>query len=130
MTNSGATLEEPSQNGSALDFRPMSHIERVIRLVIRKGQLTVIDAAGRRRGFRGQLPGPEITVRLRDRRLPLRLLFNPSLALGEAYMDGNFVLEHGSLRDFLDLLTQCSACKAVEGGAFFFSSIEREVTVS
>ncbi|MEZ5711034.1 MAG: cyclopropane-fatty-acyl-phospholipid synthase family protein [Sphingobium sp.] len=106
MTHFGAILDEPSQNSSVLDLRPMARIERVIRSVIRKGQLTVIDAAGRRRLFRGQLPGPEITVRLRGRRLPLRLLFNPSLALGEAYMDGNLVLEHGSLRDLLDLLTE------------------------
>jgi len=113
MTNLGAALDEPSQNGSVLDLRPMAHIERVVRSVIRKGELTVIDAAGRRRLFRGQLPGPKISVRLRDRRLPLRLLFNPSLALGEAYMDGNFVLEHGSLRDFLDLLTQ--DLPAIEG---------------
>lgn len=106
MTNFGAALDEPSHAGSSIDLRPMAHIDRVMRSVIRKGQLTVIDAAGRRRLFRGPLPGPDITVGLRNRRLPLRLILNPSLALGEAYMDGDFVLEHGSIRDFLDLLTQ------------------------
>ena len=33
----------------------------------------------------------------------LKLLINPDLYFGEAYMDGSLVIENGSLTDFLDI---------------------------
>jgi len=67
--------------------------------IIRDGTLTVIDSAGRRETY-GQGP-PAVTLRLRDRRTELRLLSNPKLAMGEAYMDGRLEIESGCLYDLL-----------------------------
>jgi cyclopropane-fatty-acyl-phospholipid synthase len=70
--------------------------------VIREGDLTIIDAAGRRHRF-GDGRGPSAAVRLHDRALHHRLAINPFLHLGEAYMDGTLTVEQGSLFDFLDI---------------------------
>jgi cyclopropane-fatty-acyl-phospholipid synthase len=70
-----------------------------------EGQLTVIDADGVNHVFAGR-PGPAVTVRLHDRALHYRLLLNPKLALGEAYMDGTLTIEDASLYDFIDLLAR------------------------
>jgi cyclopropane-fatty-acyl-phospholipid synthase len=43
-------------------------------------------------------------VRLHDRALHRRLLTNPKLAFGEAYMEGTLTCEDGSLYDVLDLV--------------------------
>ncbi|CCA93159.1 MULTISPECIES: cyclopropane-fatty-acyl-phospholipid synthase family protein [Novosphingobium] len=71
--------------------------------MIQTGQLTVIDHRGRSHEFLGHRPGPKVTVRLHDPKLPLRLALNPSLAFGEAYMEGTLTLERGSLHDLLQL---------------------------
>jgi len=44
-----------------------------------------------------------IKVRLLDKKLHYKLLFQPDLYFGEAYTDGNIIIENGSLSDFLNL---------------------------
>ena len=73
--------------------------------MIRTGRLTVIDAAGRVHPFGPGESGPDVSVRLHDPLLPMRILLRPSLALGEAYMDGTITIEQGTLRDLLHLCT-------------------------
>jgi cyclopropane-fatty-acyl-phospholipid synthase len=81
---------------------PLSHM---MKSFIRKGRLTVIDADGKRHEFSGT-PGPEVTMRLMDKKLYRTLVFNAELAAGEAYMDGTMRFEEGStLRDFLTLFS-------------------------
>lgn len=70
--------------------------------LIRVGTLTLVDAHGRTRVYRGE-PGPEIRMRLYDRALHWRLPLNLHLAAGEAYMDGTLTVEDGSIYDLLDL---------------------------
>ena len=70
--------------------------------VIKEGDLTIIDAAGRRHRV-GDGRGRSATIRLHDKSLHHRLAINPFLHLGEAYMDGTLTIEQGSLYDFLDI---------------------------
>ena len=73
----------------------------LFRQVVREGTLTVVDAAGKAETFgRGS---PRVTVRMHDRATEYKLLVNPKLCLGEAYMDGRLTVEEGSLYDFLEL---------------------------
>jgi cyclopropane-fatty-acyl-phospholipid synthase len=72
--------------------------------VIKEGDLTIIDAAGRRYRV-GDGTGRRATIRLHDKSLQRRLAANPFLLLGEAYMDGALTIEQGSLYDFLDICT-------------------------
>lgn len=73
--------------------------------MVRTGRLVVIDAKGECHEFGGHGAGPDVTVRLRDRYLPVRMALNPSLALGEAYMNGTLTLEQGSLHELFHLVT-------------------------
>ncbi len=72
--------------------------------LICSGRLTVVDAGGRTHTF-GPGGTPAVTVRLHDRALAWRLLANPGLATGEAYMDGTLTIEEGTLHEFLHLCT-------------------------
>jgi cyclopropane-fatty-acyl-phospholipid synthase len=75
------------------------------------GRLTIIDADGGRHEVGGP-DGPRATVRLHHRALHRRLVLNPFLHLGEAYMDGTLTIEEGSLYDFLEICAAASATVA------------------
>ena len=78
-------------------------LAHLLRHIIRRGQLTVIDASGRTHRF-GELPGPVSTIRIHSKTVERRMFFNPRLAVGEAYMDGGLTLEQGDIYDFLSLV--------------------------
>jgi len=44
-----------------------------------------------------------ITLRILNKKLHYKLLFRPDLYFGEAYSDGDIIIENGTLTDFLDL---------------------------
>lgn len=79
--------------------------DRLFRLMIRHGPLSVIDAKGRVRiyGTPARAIRP-LTIRLADAALPWAVVRNPALAMGEAYMDGRLVVEDGDIADFADLI--------------------------
>ena len=80
-------------------------LARFLKAVIKSGDLCLIDAGGC--GWRfGDGAAPHVTVRVRDRATQRRLLLNPQLAVGEAYMNGTLTLERGNLYDFIDLATR------------------------
>ena len=80
---------------------PLSHM---MKSFVRVGTLKVIDADGRLHEFSGK-PGPNVTMRLRDPSLYYKLVVNPELHAGEAYMDGRLSFENSTLRDFLTLFS-------------------------
>ncbi|MBM3564864.1 MAG: class I SAM-dependent methyltransferase [Alphaproteobacteria bacterium] len=80
-------------------------LSRLLKHLIRTGILTVTDAEGRRHVFSGT-PTPAVSIRLHDPTLPRRLFLNPSLVMGEAYMEGLLTVEDGaSVNDLIDLVT-------------------------
>ena len=44
-----------------------------------------------------------IKLKILNKNLHYKLLFHPDLYFGEAYTDGEIIIENGSLTDFLDL---------------------------
>jgi cyclopropane-fatty-acyl-phospholipid synthase len=79
----------------------------LLRRTIHYGSLVVIDPWDERHAF-GTGEAPFATVRIADPREPARLMANPCLRVGEAYMEGGLTLEEGTLRDFL--LIGVAAC--------------------
>jgi cyclopropane-fatty-acyl-phospholipid synthase len=75
--------------------------DRLLARSIKHGCITVIDPSGRSQSF-GQ-GEPRVTIRLADRAIDWNLAFNPSLKVGEAYMDGKLTIEEGSLYDLIDI---------------------------
>lgn len=79
-------------------------LAHVLKALVQEGSITVIDAEGHRHVCTGG-PGPKVTIRVHDRATHRRILLNPSLAVGEAYMDGTLTIEDGTLYDFLNICT-------------------------
>ena len=85
----------------------MFPLSMMLRSFVKRGSLTVIDAAGRQHVFAGT-PDPEVpavTMRIIDSRFYRLLFLNPELHTGEAYMDGRLTFPGSSLRDFLTLFS-------------------------
>jgi cyclopropane-fatty-acyl-phospholipid synthase len=78
-------------------------LDIVFARTVRRGALTVINASGEARRY-GDSSGPPVTVRFTSPAWQRRVIFDPELRLGEAYMDGGVVVESGSIADFLDIL--------------------------
>jgi cyclopropane-fatty-acyl-phospholipid synthase len=74
-----------------------------LKRFVRQGSFTVTTAGGKRYTF-GDGSGPPIAVRFASAKALRSVLLNPELRLGEAYMDGTFVVEQGSIADVLALL--------------------------
>ncbi|APR83603.1 Cyclopropane-fatty-acyl-phospholipid synthase [Minicystis rosea] len=81
-------------------------LARVCKSLIQDGALTLIDADGRTHRFGRPSRPADVVVRLHDRSLHHRILLSPSLALGEAYMDGSLTMERGGIYDLLELCAE------------------------
>lgn len=79
-------------------------LAKVARRIIKRGQLTLIDADGRTHVAGEAGTGPSATIRLTDRAWQRRILLDPQLAIGEAYMDGGLVPVDCDVRDVLRVM--------------------------
>jgi cyclopropane-fatty-acyl-phospholipid synthase len=70
---------------------------------IRRGSLRVKSAAGNTYTF-GDGSGSPLAVRFASAKARRAVLLDPELRLGEAYMDGTFVVEQGTIADVVALL--------------------------
>ena len=84
----------------------MTLLASILQARFKRGSLHVIDWKDRRRTYgAGE---PEVTVRIHDSATAARVVLDPELAVGEAYMDGTITLEQGDIYDLLDL-TLCNS---------------------
>jgi cyclopropane-fatty-acyl-phospholipid synthase len=70
---------------------------------VTRGDLRVTTARGATLSF-GDGSGPPVAVRFVSAAAQRRVVLNPDLRLGEAYMDGGFVVDRGSIAEFVDLV--------------------------
>jgi cyclopropane-fatty-acyl-phospholipid synthase len=80
-------------------------LAHLLRRLVRRGTLRVVDARGAVHVFAGE-PGPTVTMRLGDRALERELFFNARLRLGEAYMDGRLAIEDADIYAFLAFIAE------------------------
>jgi cyclopropane-fatty-acyl-phospholipid synthase len=78
-------------------------LDGILRRMITVGRLTVVWPNGARAIYAGD-DGPSACLRLHDRRTVRRLVLNPSLAAGEAYMAGGLDAEDCTIYDLLDVM--------------------------
>src|SRR5438093_11571312 len=82
-------------------------MERLLRMalerLIRTGNLRVTTAAGPTFTF-GDGTGRPVAIRLATRGVERRILIDPELRFGEAYMDGDIIIEQGSIADVLAIV--------------------------
>ena len=87
-----------------LDWNAMRFVlDAILRRLITTGRLTVVWPDGSRSAY-GAGGGPAATMRLRDGRTIRRLIFNPMLGAGEAYMADGLSVDEGGLYDLMDVL--------------------------
>ena len=78
-------------------------IEAIARRFVRVGDLTLIDAQDRKSRF-GDGSGPAVTVKLHGRFTALKIALQPTLMLGECYMNGTLEVMGGDVYAFLELI--------------------------
>ncbi|TPM26920.1 cyclopropane-fatty-acyl-phospholipid synthase family protein [Mesorhizobium sp. B2-3-5] len=86
-------------------------LEVALARLIKIGTLTVFYPDGSQ-GSYGSGQNPQLALKIRTARAKRRLFFNPGLALGEAYMDGDLEPVSGDLFEILDFL----AMNSMDGG--------------
>jgi cyclopropane-fatty-acyl-phospholipid synthase len=80
-------------------------LDAILRRFVVVGRLTVLWPDGRRTSYAGPPgSGPEAGIAIRDRRTIRRLVINPTLALGEAYMEGGLIPDGNGIYDAIEVL--------------------------
>ena len=78
-------------------------LRKFLSQFIRRGSMTVTTAGGLKFAV-GDGSGELVELRFVTADAQRRVLINPELGLGEAYMNGEFVVERGSIADALSIL--------------------------
>ncbi len=89
----------------------ISLLDQMLHRLIRTGRLILYLPDGTQRRY-GQPDAPAVTLRLHDPALPRRIVINPDLAVGEAYMDGKLTIDGDDLHGFLGLILRNRAAGA------------------
>ncbi|KKM85600.1 hypothetical protein LCGC14_1287350, partial [marine sediment metagenome] len=74
-----------------------------LKRLIKQGRLVVAYPDGQSIAY-GDGSTSAVTMRLHARSLPRKLLINPNLALGEAYMDGTLTVDQDDIYGLIELL--------------------------
>lgn len=78
-------------------------LQSLLRKMVRTGNLTVRLPGGSVVRL-GDGSGPPVAIAITSRRWAARIAARPTLAVGEAYMEGGLVLEEGGIYDFVDII--------------------------
>ena len=76
----------------------------LLRRFIIAGDLTVTTPTGRHERLAGAGNGPIAEIQIHDRRTLTRLVIQPDLEFGEAYMDGRLTVGKAGLEPLIELL--------------------------
>ena len=79
-------------------------LDKLLKRVIRLGQLRVTDAAGRVHDYGSPDPArTPVAIRFTDKGAPWVVARDPALGIAEAFMDGRVVMAQGDIRDLVEL---------------------------
>jgi cyclopropane-fatty-acyl-phospholipid synthase len=80
-------------------------LERILSGRIHKGSLTVINQKGQAQVFGTAASGwPDVTLRIASANAERRILLNPRLGLGEAYMEGGVTVDDDDIMGLVELV--------------------------
>ncbi|WFU09688.1 cyclopropane-fatty-acyl-phospholipid synthase [Rhizobium sp. CB3090] len=77
----------------------------IVKKIVRKGSLKLTLASGETHMI-GDGSGETVAVRVADQQAEDAIARDPTLKLGEMYMEGRFILEQGDIYEFLSLVKQ------------------------
>ena len=83
----------------------------VLRNISLKGKLDIIDSNGKKHSFgtfsNSTSDNLYAKIRFANKLIQRKLFINPSLYLGEGYMNGEIIIEEGTIEDFINIITSC-----------------------
>lgn len=83
----------------------MTLLDRLLRGRIRHGLLTIVSPDGDTAHYGSSTPGwPEVTLRIHSASAPRRILLNPRLGMGEAYMAGDVSVDGDDVMGLVELI--------------------------
>ncbi len=74
----------------------MKLLSNFLQSSLKRGRLRIIDTQGTVHDLGPGAGGPEVAIRLHDKKLQKTLFFNPELTAAEAFMNGTLTMEEGS----------------------------------
>ena len=78
-------------------------LDQLLRHLVKNGNMRVKLPDGRQETY-GDGSGSTVSVVIHDQKTVRRLIMNPELAVGEAYMDGDLTIEGDDLRGFIAIM--------------------------
>ena len=69
------------------------------------GTLQIIDSKNKVHTYGNS--NPEVRIKLKNKSIERKLFFNPSLHIGEAYMNKELLIEKGTIEELINLITNC-----------------------
>ncbi len=83
----------------------MSLIDRLLDGRIHDGRITLVGHDGASRSYGKPYAGwPDVKMKLNKANVERRILFNPRLGLGEAFMDGSITVENDDIMGLIELV--------------------------
>ena len=80
-------------------------LDKMLRRLVRSGELIAIEASGKHRRYGAPDPARDpVVIRFTDRGAPNFIARNPRLGAAEAWMDGRMVIDQGDILALLDLI--------------------------
>lgn len=76
----------------------------ILNKLIKRGCLRIIDAQGHAKDFGLKNAAPKVTIKITDNSFFSKFLLQPSMTLGEFYMQKKLLIENGSIYELLELL--------------------------
>ena len=78
-------------------------VARLFSKIFKEDGIILVDHNGQKYICGEPRKEKPITVKLLKKNLDWKLIINPDLSFPEAYMNGEIIIENGSLSEFLDL---------------------------
>ncbi|MBA4308142.1 MAG: SAM-dependent methyltransferase [Sphingopyxis sp.] len=83
----------------------MSMLDRILRGKIKQGSLTVLSQSGETSHYGERQSGwPDVTMRIQSSSAISRILLNPRLGMGEAYMNGDVSVDNDDIMGFIEII--------------------------
>ena len=78
-------------------------LDWVFKRLVKSGNLKVTSASGTSCAY-GDQSGEQVAVRFTSRAWQLKVILDPELKVGEAYMEGGLVVDRGTIAQFLEII--------------------------
>ena len=75
----------------------------ILKKVSFKGKIDIIDCKGKVHSFGSS--SPHVKIKFKNKSIERKIFFNPSLYIGEAYMNKELIIEKGTIENFIDIIS-------------------------